>query len=144
MVRRLRSPDSIGSRFHRTVYHGRFDGYVSRLACHRRAPERDVLHRGPLSLHHGGRRGHGLSWRTAFLVAKNIRTEISQRLGDALRGDYFYWSQSHIFSAIYFGISRHDPALRFLSGGVSGVEPEFLRLGLHSWHRVSVSGCLFF
>ena len=77
---------------------GGLTGSISRIARHRRASQRHLLHRRPLSLHHGGRRGDGLSRRDPFLVAENFRPQISQRLGRAsLRSSFLSDLTSRFF-----------------------------------------------
>ena len=65
-------------RFRRPVHHGRTYRIVPRCFGNRRARDRHLLRGGPLPLHHGGRRGHGLPRRHAFLVAKNFRAHVSR------------------------------------------------------------------
>ena len=106
---------------------GGLTGLVPGFACDRRAPERHLLRRGPLSLHHGRRRGDGISRRDPFLVAENFRPKISQWLGGACRGDYFYRIQPDVFPAIHARISGHAAPLRVLPGGISGAERDVFR-----------------
>ena len=60
---------------------GGLTGSVPGVARHRRAPQRHLFHRRALPLHHGRRRGDGISGRHPFLVAQNFRPKISRRVG---------------------------------------------------------------
>ena len=77
----LRSAHALRAGIYRPLHHGRPDRLVPGFARHRRAPERHLLHRRALPLHHGGRRRDGLSGRHSFLVAENHGTAVSRLLG---------------------------------------------------------------
>ncbi len=62
---------------------------------------RHLLRRGSLPLHHGRRRGHGLSGRIAFLVAENFRPHVSGGLGRLAPHCCIRWFQPDVLSAIY-------------------------------------------
>ena len=130
----LRSADAVRHGIHWPVHDGRLDGPVPGFARDRRAPQRNVFHRGSLPLHHGRRRGDGISRRHPFLVAENFRAEISQWLGGACRGDYFHRLQPDVFSAVHSRLSGHAAPVRILSGGISGVERDVFG-GSHGFGR---------
>ena len=64
---------------------GGLTGLVPGVARDRRAPERHLFHRRAFSLHHGGRRGDGVSGRHSFLVAENHRDGCIRMPGRDLR-----------------------------------------------------------
>ena len=67
---------------HRPVHDRRADRAVSRGARPRRPRARHLLRHRALPLHHGRRRGHGVSRRHALLVAEDLGTALSGRLGE--------------------------------------------------------------
>ena len=92
--------------FHRPLHDGRIDGIVPRVACHGRPPERHLLHRRPLPLHHGGRRRDGLSGGHSLLVAEDYGPAVSRFVGAFRGADYFHRIQPDVLPAIRAGISR--------------------------------------
>ena len=79
----LRRADALRARLRRPLHDRRPVGPLSGLAGPRRPPHRHLLHRRPLPLHHGRRRGHGLLRRAALLVAEDDRPDVSPRPGPA-------------------------------------------------------------
>ena len=118
----LSGADALRARLHRPLHHGRADGIVPRLACHRRSFERHLLHRRAFSLHHGGRRRDGLSRRHSFLVAENHRAIVSGRLGALRRAGHLRRLQPHILPAIHAGLPGDAASLRRVSRGIPGAK----------------------
>ena len=123
-------------RLHRPVSDGRPYRFVPGRAGHRRARDRHLLRRRPLPLHHGRRRGDGLSWRDAFLVAENFRTHVSGSAGPAGGGDRIPRLQPDVLPPVHPGLPRDAAPLLAVSAGISGAEraldrrrPPFSRLG---------------
>ena len=77
----LRHADALRPGVHRPVHHRRLDRLVPRDAGGRRPRSRHLFRRRPFSLHHGRRRGDGLSRRDSLLVAEDDRPDVSGRSG---------------------------------------------------------------
>ena len=74
----LRDADALRLRLHGPVHHRRPDGRLPRLAGHGHPPHRDLLHRRPLPLRHGGRHADGVPRRRPLLVAEDDRPHVSR------------------------------------------------------------------
>ena len=110
---------------HWVVHHGRTDRAVPGRSGSRCARARHLLRDRPLPLHHGGRRGHGISRRHAFLVAENLWPHVSGRLGQAGGADYVRWIQSHVLPAVRPGLHGNASPVLAVPARVSGAECAF-------------------
>ncbi len=77
----LRRADALRAGLRRAVHDRRADRPVPGVAVAGRAPDRHLLRRRALPLHHGRRLGHGLLRRAAFLVAQGDRAHVPRDLG---------------------------------------------------------------
>ena len=81
----LADADALRARLHRPVHDRRPDRAVPGRHRPRRPRHRHLLRGRALPLHHGRRRGHGLSRRPALLVAEDHRPAVSGILGEDRR-----------------------------------------------------------
>ena len=89
---------------------------------HGHPPDRDLLHRGPLPLRHGGRHADGFSCRRPLLVAQDDRPHVSGEDFAARRGRHLHRVQPHLLPAIHPRLPWHAAPLRIVSAGVPGAE----------------------
>ena len=104
---------------------------------------RHLFRGGPFPLHHGRRRGDGLSGRHPFLVAQDQWPAVSRIPGACFRDHFVYGLQPDILPAIYPRLSRNAAPLSFLPARISGAERNVHRrrldfsLGIFAAHDVS-------
>ena len=83
---------------------------------------RHLLCGGALPLRNGGRHGHGVHGRAAFLVAEDDRQDVSGIVRQVERRAGLRRLQSHFLSAVSAGLHGHAAPLPRLSAGVSGAQ----------------------
>ena len=139
----LRSADALCARLRRIVHHRGVVGPVPRLDPGRRARHRHLFRGRAFPLHHGRRLGVGLLWRPAFLVAEDHRKVVSGILGAVRRPSDVRRLQHDIPAAILRRLSRHAPALSYLSAGVPDLQRDVFLWRGGFGARLSVAPRLF-
>ena len=108
-----------------------------------RARARYLFHHCPLPLHHGGRRGHGIPRRHAFLVAENFWPNVSGGMGQAGGAHCVPWLQSYVLPPVHPGLPGNATAVLAISARISGSECAFDRGVDHSSDWVPASHGVF-
>ena len=138
----LPDADAVRLRLHRPVHHRRPDGPGAGDAAARRPRPRHLLRRGPLPLHHGGRRHHGLHGGAALLVAEDDRPHVPRRLGQAGGAHHFRRLQPDVFPAVPARLPGHEPPLLGIRPGVSGSKCDVVGRGDHPRRRLPAAAHL--
>src|SRR5262249_51940503 len=84
-------------------------------------------------LHHGRRDDHGLSGRTALLVAKDNGTFVSGRLGEIRGAGGLCWIQPDVLPAVFARVHGDASKVLRIPGRVSGVTRDVFGGGFDSW-----------
>ena len=100
----LRRADALCAGLRRPVHDRRADRAVPRLAGARRAPDRHLLRRRALPLHHGRRLGDGVLRRAAFLVAQGHRAAVPRVVGAHRGGADLLRLQPDLLPAVPAGL----------------------------------------